>query len=310
MTQHTPRIVSLIPSATEIVCALGFRDHLAGRSHECDYPGGLSALPVLTHPKVNPNAPSAQIDRDVRNLVENALSVYEVNAPGLKQVSPDVIVTQTQCEVCAVSQKDVEGALADWTDAAARIVSLEATDLDGLWSDIRRVAAALDAGDKAEQIISALTGRCTAIAATASTLRPKPRVAMIEWIDPLMAAGNWIPTLVDMAGGDNLFGESGAHSPWLDWDVLRDADPDIMVVIPCGYDIARARQDLDLLVAKPDWKNLAAVKTGQVFIADGNQYFNRPGPRLVESLEILAEILHPDTFLFGHEGTGWVKALR
>ncbi len=308
MTQHTPRIVSLIPSATEIVCALGFRNHLAGRSHECDYPGGLSALPVLTRPKMNPDAPSAQIDRDVRDLVENALSVYEVDAPGLKQISPDVIVTQTQCEVCAVSRKDVEGALADWTDAAARIVSLEATDLDGLWSDIRRVAAALDAGDKAEEIITALTGRCSAIAATASTLRPKPRVAMVEWIDPLMAAGNWIPTLVGMAGGDNLFGASGAHSPWLDWEVLRDADPDVMIVIPCGYDIARARQDLDLLAAKPDWKNLAAVKSGQVFVADGNQYFNRPGPRLVESLEILSEILHPKTFSFGHEGTGWVKA--
>lgn len=307
MTQHTPRIVSLIPSATEIVCALGFRDHLAGRSHECDYPGGLSALPVLTRPKMNPDAPSAQIDRDVRNLVENALSVYEVDAPGLKQVLPEVIVTQTQCEVCAVSRKDVEGALADWSDVATRIVSLEATDLEGLWSDIRRVAAALDAGDKAEEIITALTGRCTAIAAVATNLLPKPRVAMIEWVDPLMAAGNWIPTLVGMAGGDNLFGSSGAHSPWLDWEVLRDADPDVIVVIPCGYDIARARQDLDMLVAKPEWKNLAAVKSGQVFIADGNQYFNRPGPRLVESLEILAEILHPEIFSFGHESTGWVN---
>jgi len=307
MTQHTPRIVSLIPSATEIVCALGFRDHLAGRSHECDYPGGLSALPVLTRPKMNPDAPSAQIDRDVRNLVENALSVYEVDAPGLKQVLPEVIVTQTQCEVCAVSRKDVEGALADWSDAATRIVSLEATDLEGLWSDIRRVAAALEAGDKAEEIITALTGRCTAIAAAATNLLPKPRVAMIEWVDPLMAAGNWIPTLVGMAGGDDLFGASGAHSPWLDWEVLRDADPDVIVVIPCGYDIARARQDLDMLVAKPEWKNLAAVKSGQVFIADGNQYFNRPGPRLVESLEILAEILHPEIFSFGHESTGWVN---
>lgn len=307
MTQNSPRIVSLIPSATEIVCALGFRDHLVGRSHECDYPEGLDALPVLTRPKVDPNGASAEIDGQVRSLVENALSVYDVDAPGLKAAAPDVIVTQTQCEVCAVSQKDVEAATADWTGDAARIVSMAAADLEGVWADIRRVAAALGADDRAEDVVAALTARCAAIEAAAAALTPRPRVATIEWIDPLMSAGNWIPALVKMAGGDNLFGADGAHSPWLEWRDLVRADPDVVVVMPCGYDIPRATGELATLAAQPGWSDLSAVKSANVFITDGNQYFNRPGPRLVDSLEILAEILHPEKFSFGHEGTGWVK---
>ena len=306
MTRSSPRIVSLIPSATEIVCALGLRDHLVGRSHECDFPGGLGELPVLTGPKVDPAATSADIDRGVRHLVENALSVYDVDAPGLQSVTPDLIVTQTQCEVCAVSQKDVECAIEGWTDGSAQIVSMEAADLDGVWTDIRRVAAATGTHAAADALLADLSARCAAIEGTTASLSQHPRVATIEWVDPLMSAGNWMPTLVQMAGGDNLFGTSGSHSPWLSWQELEDADPDVLLVIPCGFDIPRALEDLKILIANPGWAELSAVRTGNVFVADGNQYFNRPGPRLVESLEILAEILHPAQFSFGHQGTGWV----
>jgi len=301
------RIASLLPSATEIVAALGFKDCLVGKSHECDFPEGLEHLPVLTSSKVNSDAASADIDQGVKSLVEDALSVYEVDIAGLKAAAPNLIVTQTQCDVCAVSEKDVACAIEDWTDGSARIVSLAATDLDGLWSDIRAVARALEADRAAETLINGLIARTTAIENAAVDLPIKPRVATLEWIEPLMTGGNWMPTLVSMAGGENLFGTSGAHSPWLDWEQLVDADPEVIMVIPCGFDIPRAIEDVTLLSARAGWAELSAVKTGQVYVADGNQYFNRPGPRLVESLEILAEILHPDSFDFGHQGPGWVR---
>lgn len=307
MISLPPRIASLLPSASEIVAALGFRDCLVGRSHECDYPEGIDHLPILTSAKVNSKATSADIDKNVKSLVENALSVYEVNAAGLRAAAPNLIVTQTQCDVCAVSQKEVECAIDDWTDGSVRIVSLVATDLEGLWADIRQVGRALDASPAAEDLIEGLIARCEEIESTAVDLPNKPRVATLEWIDPLMTGGNWMPTLVTMAGGVNLFGAAGAHSPWLGWEELIAADPDVIMVMPCGFDIPRATEDVSLLAARVEWADLSAVKNGQVYIADGNQYFNRPGPRLVESLEILAEIFHPDQFAFGHEGLGWVR---
>jgi iron complex transport system substrate-binding protein len=301
------QIASLLPSASEIVAALGFRDCLVGRSHECDFPSGIDHLPVLTRSKVPSSGTSADIDRGIKNLVEDALSVYEVDAAGLKTAAPNLIVTQTQCDVCAVSENDVACAIESWTDSSARIVSLAATDLNGLWADIRAVARALDADTAAETLIEQLMARCTEIERVAAALPTRPRVATVEWVDPLMSGGNWVPTLVRMAGGDNLFGASGVHSPWLDWEDLCAADPDVIVIIPCGYDIPRAIEDTNLLRTRPGWDDLQAVRTDNVFVADGNQYFNRPGPRLVESLEIMAEILHPETFSFGHQGAGWVK---
>ncbi len=308
MTDVPPlRIASLLPSATEIVAALGFADCLVGRSHECDFPQGIKNLPVLTHSKVRTDATSAEIDRGIKDLVEEALSVYEVDAAGLKAAAPDFIVTQTQCEVCAVSEEDVACAIAEWTDSHARIVSLTATDLDGVWEDIRSVARALNADVAADALINQLVARCAGIEDIATTLPAKPRVVTLEWIDPLMTGGNWMPTLVTMAGGENLFGTAGTHSPWLDWEQLLDADPDVILVMPCGYNIPRALEDMTLLSDLAGWTDLSAVRLGQVFITDGNQYFNRPGPRLVESLEILAEIFHPNQFLFGHERSGWVR---
>lgn len=302
------RIVTLIPSATEIVAALGFRDRIVGRSHECDFPARIDVLPALTAPKLKTEGNSAELDERVRRLIEQGLAVYKVDAPLLKKLAPDVIVTQDQCQVCAASLADVEAATRDWTDRPVAIVSLNPMSLADVWRDIAKVAAALGAPDRGRALVHSLTQRMRMTSERAATVKQRPRVALIEWIEPLMAGGNWMPTLVEMAGGENLFGTAGRHSPWLEWGALRAADPDVIVVAPCGLDLARIRADHPALVKLPGWDALRAVKTKRVYFADGNQYFNRPGPRLVETLEILAEILHPDRFSFGLKGRAWEPA--
>jgi len=302
------RIVSLLPSATEVVCALGFEKELVGRSHECDFPRGVANLPALTEPKFKVEGTSAEIDRRVKRIVGDALSVYRVDTAKLRELHPDVIVTQSQCEVCAVSESDVEAAVAEWLGARPRIVSLAPYALADIFKDLRRVASALEAVDRGEVLIAQLRGRMEAIAAQASALGTRPTFACIEWIDPMMAAGNWMPELAAMAGGANLFGRAGEHSPWMKFEELAAADPEVIMISPCGFDIARTMTELPALTRDPRWSKLRAVRERRVFLADGNQYFNRPGPRIVESLEILSEILHPQAFHFGHEGAGWRRA--
>lgn len=301
------RVVSLIASATEIICALGQRKILAGRSHECDYPPGIKKLPVLTRPKLNAELFSSAIDAQVKDILRSAVSVYNVDAAQLKRLKPDVIVTQSQCEVCAVSLKDVEAALCGDLGFQCEVVSLKSDSLSDVWRDILSVAAALGSLKQGRELISELRTRLAAISLRAARLKTRPRIACVEWIEPLMAAGNWMPELVALAGGVNLFGEAGRHSPWMTWTQLRARNPDVILILPCGFDIARSRREMPALTRKPGWKSLKAARTGQVYLADGNQYFNRPGPRLVESLEILAEILHPQSFDFGHRCRGWQR---
>lgn len=301
------RIVSLIASSTEIICALGFKNSIVGRSHECDFPPEIKSLPVCTSPKFQVDGTSYEIDQRVKAILQEALSVYRVSAESLVALKPDIIVTQTQCEVCAVSFRDVEDALRECTGLQTKIVSLNTNCLEDLWADIRRVAEALGASEKAESLIEELQGRMQTIEDKAKTAANRPSVACIEWIEPLMSAGNWMPELVEMAGGTNLFGEAGKHSPWMTWEQLVEKDPDYIFVLPCGFDIPRTIEEMHLLTEREGWKELNAVKDERVFVLDGNQYFNRPGPRLVESLEIIAEILHPEIFRHGFEGTGWER---
>jgi len=301
------RIATLIASATEIVCALGCRGQLVGRSHECDFPPDVRDMPVLTEPKFQLDGTSYQIDQRVKALVQEGTSVYRVFADKLAELEPDVLVTQDQCEVCAASLADVEAALCDWAGRPMRIVSLKPDSLADIWGDIRKVAGALAIDARGEQLVSDLRARMRKVSEEAAKQPDRPRVACVEWVDPLMAAGNWVPELVEMAGGENLFGEAGKHAPWMSWEELAEADPDVIVVLPCGYDIARSLQDMPLLEAKPGWRDLRAVREGRVAVADGNQYFNRPGPRVAESLEIMAEICHPDALDYGHGGNGWVR---
>ncbi len=302
-----PKIVTLLPSATEIICALGFEDDLIGRSHECDFPASVTRLPTLTAPKFKVQGTSAEIDRRVKKIVSDALSVYRVDPVLLRTLGAEVIVTQSQCQVCAVSESDVEAAVANWMGARPKIVSLAPYKLADIFSDITRVAIALEAPERAAAVVARLRGRMDAIALRASVLESRPTFACVEWLSPLMSAGNWMPELAAMAGGRNLFGRVGEHSPWMKLEELAAADPDVIMIAPCGFPIARTTAELPVLSGDPRWRELRAVREGRVFIADGNQYFNRPGPRIAESLEILAEMMHPEAFHFGHEGTGWQR---
>ncbi len=305
----SPRIVSLLPSTTEIACALGFSEHLVGRSHECDFPPGTERLPACTEPKFRTDGASREIDSRVRALVRDGLSIYRVDAELLRSLAPDVILTQSQCEVCAASLADVEAALREWIPGAARpplLVSLAPATLADVLEDVLRVADALGAPERGGALVAQLEARIAAIAERGAA-GDRPTVACIEWVDPLMAAGNWMPEVVARAGGQSLFGEVGKRSPWLEWQALRRADPDVIVALPCGFDLARTRRETASLAMRPEWRALRAVRDGRVYLTDGNAYFNRPGPRIVESIEILAEILHPDLFGFGHETRAWER---
>jgi iron complex transport system substrate-binding protein len=301
------RIVSLIASATEIVHALDLTSFQVGRSHECDFPAGVQALPVCTSPSFPVNGDSAEIDARVKHRVANALSVYEVFQDVLDRLQPTHVITQTQCRVCAVSLEDVERALAGSVASRPKLVALEPNALDDIWNDIARVAAACGVGSKGKQVVAALQSRMQQIADRAKQLPRRPRVACIEWHEPLMAAGNWVPELIELAGGENLFGKAGLHSPWMSWEELVASDPDVIVTSPCGFDLERTRSEMYWLTDRPEWRNLRAVDQGQVYLADGNQFMNRPGPRIVESLQIFAEILHPDLFEPTLEGAAWIR---
>jgi iron complex transport system substrate-binding protein len=300
----TPRIVSLIASATEIVDALGQLDYLVGRSHECDYPERVKSLPVCTRPRIAVNTDSSEIDRQVKESQRTSVSIYQVFDDVLAQLAPTHILTQIQCEVCAVSLRDVEQALARGIPGEPAIVSLQPDSLDQIWEDFRRVARALGIAEKGESVITDLERRMAALGPPAEA-GPLPRVACIEWMEPLMAAGNWMPELIRMAGGTNLFGEDGRHSPWLTWEQLRAADPDVVILAPCGFDLARTEEELYWMTDRPGWSDLRAVREGRVYLGDGNRYFNRPGPRVVETLEALVEMLHPDYCEDNLRGDAW-----
>jgi iron complex transport system substrate-binding protein len=294
-----PRIVSMIASATEIVDALGMLDSLVARSHECDYPECVRALPVCTRPRIDIHADSREIDRAVKESARTSVSIYDVLDDVLDRAAPSHILTQIQCDVCAVSLRDVELALSRGLKTQPRIVSLQPDSLEGIWEDIRMVARALDIADRGDALISQKKAEMKTLARS----RPQnaPRVACIEWIEPLMAAGNWTPELIEMAGAVNLFGEPGRHSPWMTWEDLKASSADVLLIAPCGFDLARTQEEMHWLTSRPDWTELRAVREGRVYLADGNQYFNRPGPRVVETLGIISRILCVDA----EEGIGW-----
>lgn len=303
------KIISLLPSATEIVCALGLEDQLVGRSHECDFPEAVKALPACTSANIPDGLSSAEIDGKVKDLLGSALSLYNVDTDLIVRLQPDVVITQAQCEVCAVSLEEVEHALAGKLHKDAKIVSLEPKLFDDIFADIRNVAPALNVRQKGEELIEDLEERINIIRHKLKFISDteKPTVACIEWIEPMMISGNWVPEMVALAGGTPILAKAGKHSPYIDWTDIRLADPDIIVLMPCGFSIERTMRELDVLLQLPGFADLKAVKDNRVYIADGNQYFNRPGPRIVDSVEVLAEIINPKQFIFGHEGSGWIK---
>ncbi len=289
------RIASLLPSATEIVCALGARESLVGVSHECDYPADVVGLPILTKSHIRVLPRSADIDRDVRALVRDVLAVYELELDVLRELEPDVIVTQDLCDVCAVSFDDVCRAAQDLANPDLVIESLHPKRLADVILDVGRVGRAIGREREAEEVIRAIEGRIERVRERALPLE-RPSVLTIEWLDPVMIGGTWMPELVELAGGTPLVTRPGDHAPTLTIDQLADLKPDVVLIKPCGFDLERTlaeRSTLVELLERVDWP---AVREGRVFVADGNAFFNRPGPRLADSLEILAACIHPDAF--------------
>jgi len=302
-----PKIVSLLPAATEIAYALGLEKNLVGRSHECDFPAAVKQLPVCSEANFPDNLSSGDIDIKVKEILADALSVYTVKRVQIKQLAPDVVITQAQCEVCAVSLKEVEEALDDYLDKPVKIISLQPNSLDDIFNDISTIAKALNVSRTGTVLLEDLNERVDLIRHKLKYVDNKPTVACVEWLEPLMVSGNWVPELVSIAGGIPLLAEAGKHSPYINWDDIKSRDPDILIIMPCGFAIERTLKEIHLLLQVPGFSELKAVKTNRVYIADGNQYFNRPGPRIVDSIEILAEIINPKQFIFGYEGSGWIK---
>lgn len=290
---------------------MGLLEFVVGRSHECDYPASILDLPVCTSPKFEVDGTSYEIDQKVKALVQEGLSVYRVDAQKIKSLNPTHIVTQIQCEVCAVSQKDVVDACGLTFGDEVKIISLKPDCLEDIFQDILNLANDLVYPDRGRTLLIEMLEKLDTTRKVcqrlANNLDSLPTIACIEWIEPLMAAGNWVPELIEIAGGKNLFGEAGKHSPWMKMEDLVKADPDVILVTPCGFDIKRTMSEMHLLLDNPDFASLSCVKNKRLYVADGNQYFNRPGPRIVESFEMLADMLYPDDFKSGLEGIGFVK---
>jgi iron complex transport system substrate-binding protein len=305
------KIISLIPNGTEIISALGFEKNLIARSHECDYPKSISHLPILTKTTINDQKSSLDIDQEVKNKLSNGLSLYKVDEAALKELKPDLIITQTQCEVCGVSPSDLQCSINEITSKNTKIISLTATNLAGLWNDIKTIAFNLNDEQAGYDLIKNVKCEINGIYKKTKNLKNKPKVATIEWIDPLMSAGNWVPKLIEYAGGVDIFNlEDGAHSPYCQLEELIQKNPDKIIIFPCGFNIARTKKELITLTSNPNWSKLNAVKNREIYLIDGNQYLNRPGPRLLDSLKILTEIFHPDLFEPNYQNQGWIKLCK
>jgi len=286
------RIVSLLPSATEIVCALGLGDQLVGVTHECDYPAFVADLPKVTRTLIPHDATSLQIDTLVQERLKEQRALYSLNEEALAALRPDLIVTQTLCNVCAVAEEDVRAA-ACTLPGRPRVLNLEPQTLAQVIDGLRQVGRAAGIADRAEAAAQTLRSRIAAVADRSARLQSRPRVAILEWIDPPFSCGHWNPELVRLAGGREGLGQEGAPSRRLDWQEVLAWKPEIVIFACCGFSVARTLQDLPLLDAVPGWDALPCVRNQEVYVVDGSAYFSRPGPRLVDSLEILAHALHP-----------------
>ena len=286
------RIVSLLPSATEIVCALGLGDQLVGVTHECDYPPFVKALPKVTRTLIPHDAPSRDIDALVRERLKTERALYGLDLPVLERLRPDLLVTQALCDVCAVAESEVTAA-ACALPGRPRVVNLEPTRLSEVFDCLRLVGDAAGVAGRAEEVVAGLQARVEAVAARTRTLAARPAGVLLEWIDPPFSSGHWSPELVRLAGGTEALGREGLASQTTAWDRIRALDPEWLMVALCGFDVARSLEDLPILAANPGYGDLRCVRADRVFVTDGNAYFSRPGPRLVESLELLAHALHP-----------------
>ena len=290
------RIASLLPGTTEIVCALGLGEHLVAVTHECDYPPEVRTLPVVTRSLLDlpETASSSDIDTAIRERTRSDLSIYQLDMELLSALQPDIILTQALCDVCAVPLRQVEAAVAD---AATQVLSFEPTDLAGIFGAIKAIGRALGVSERAAQLVNDLTLRVERVRTTAAQASHRPRVLGIEWLNPVFSAGHWVPELIAIAGGQSVLAAAGERSRQLSWPDVIAAAPEVIILMPCGFTLERTLAEATaLLPQRTGWSALPAVRTGNVFAVDANAYFSRPGPRIVDSLELLATLIHPELF--------------
>ncbi|WP_439621549.1 cobalamin-binding protein [Gemmata sp.] len=285
------RIVSLLPSATEIVCSLGLEDQLVGVTHECDHPEAARSRPKVTHTLIPTDAPSGEIDALVRERLKTNRALYTLDFPTVERLAPDLIVTQTLCDVCAVAEAEVTAATCR-LPGRPRVVNLEPTTLEGVLANVRTVGEAAGVAERADEVVRGLRARIAAVAARSMGVA-RPRVLLLEWLDPPFSCGHWSPELVALAGGDEVIGRPGERSRTLTWAEVAAARPEVVVVACCGLSVERTMVDVAAVAARPEWAALPAVQSGRVYVVDGSAYFSRPGPRLVDALEVLAHAVHP-----------------
>lgn len=285
------RIASLVPAGTEIACALGLTEELVAVTHDCDFPLAVRSLPRLTSSMIPPGATSAEIDHLVRSAGERGESTFHIDATALRAAHPDVILGQTICRVCAVTLDQLPSDIGP----APRTVPLTGESIEGVFDDIRRVAAELGVADRGERVVAELRRRLDAVA-TQVAGRHRPRVACIEWLDPLFQGGHWVPEQVGIAGGLDVLGDPGRRGAVIEWRDVLAACPDVLVLMPCGFDARRALEESAAVTGRSGFADLPAARSGRVFATNGSAYFSRPGPRLVDGVEILAAVLHPEVF--------------
>lgn len=290
------RIASLLPSATEIVCALGLTDNLVGISHDCDFPPAIRSKPVLSEAIVTTALPSGVIDARIRAQIHKGKSVYHLDETQLADLRPELILTQELCEVCAPSYTLVKQA-AKMLEGHTKLVSLEPLGFADILENILLVGELTGTQARAQALVGALQVRIDLVKSHVVGL-PTPRVVCLEWLDPVFIAGHWVPEMVTLAGGRDVLGKARQPSFVLDWDAVRATAPEVLILMPCGFDVARIRDELDVLVGRPGWNDLPAVRAGNVYLTDATSYFSRPGPRVVDGLEILGTILHPEVFSY------------
>lgn len=300
------RIISLLPSATEIVYALGLGDQMVGRSHACDYPEPAKELPACTEAGLKTTGSSKAIDRDVKRLLEQATSVFKINAEKIKSLKPTHIITQSQCELCAITTNELQQRLRDYIEAEnIKLIDVRPQTLEHVLADFVKIGVALGDFQAGYLLRMKIANEIQSIRMRCLQFVDKPKVALIEWIEPMMKAGLWTDELIEAAAGKNIF--ENQKEPHTGFDQLKENDPDKIIFIPCGFDIPKTKKELDILFKDAKWADLQAFKNKEIYVSDGSRYFNRPGPRLLESLEILTEIFHPEDFEKKHKKTNWIN---
>ncbi len=287
------RICSLVPGATEVVAALGLQDNLIGISHECDFPPSLAQVPVMVRPRIESHQlSSAEIDKQVGALLAADAGLYELDEPRLLAARPELLIAQALCDVCAITPSQLERVIRTLSPPP-RMITLSPGRLEDILRDIETLGTAMEREDAGKQLSATLRSKLDAVRTTVSAQSMRPRVACLEWLSPLYTAGHWVPDMVVAAGGVDVLAQAGTASRKVDWDRLAASAPDVIVLMPCGFTIPRAKTELATVTEHPQWKHLPAVQKGEVYLVDALSYFSRPGPRLIDGVEQLAAVLHP-----------------